>query len=91
MALAWGEKNDYVSGKLYVHLERVGTGGYGAAVSADGLSWTPSNAALSTTFYPENLCYLEWGIYATGSSTMAPVHMRRGIDWIRLNHLFLWA
>jgi hypothetical protein len=72
--------------RVYIHLERIGTDTWAAAVSADGLGWLPV-----TAFHTQSLTGLT---YIRATTSIVTTLFRRahvGVDWIRFNHLFMFG
>jgi hypothetical protein len=81
-----GLRNINFRTRVYLHLERVGTGSWGAAASSDGLGWIPISALQSQYF--SSLPIIQARLFKVGN-----IFAREpfGFDWIRINHLFLFS
>jgi hypothetical protein len=83
-----GDRNYYDSGgDVYIHIERVGTGSWGAAVSANGMGWHPITAMQTQYFADMNRIKINLQGVGGGIFGWAPW----GIDWVKVNHLFMFT
>jgi hypothetical protein len=83
---ALGARQTPMSTRIYIHLERVSTNQWGAAISEDGLGWIPVSALQTQSL--TGLSYVRVTT-AVVSTLMRRAHV--GVDWIRFNHMFLFS
>jgi hypothetical protein len=71
----------------YIHVERAGTGTWGAAVSQDGMGWMPLAATQNQYF--ADLNRIKLSLIQIGSGTV--MYGEWGLDWVKVNQLFMFS
>ena len=81
-----GLRNTDKHNRVYLHLERIGSGTWGAAMSSDGLGWIPVTTTHSQYFGDLSKIHVKM-FRASSLLQRSPF----GLDWIKFNDLFLFS